>query len=295
MLQAPAKAFLVSGPYSGQASVTDEVSSYLDAWGDLLAILVERQTTDIANQAGAAADRLARAIAEGRTALAGDLAGIREAMAASQRDVSRVGRELVRTGATLEALQNTVAALRPALDQVPERAPTALARDVARNLARERQLREAAERAALDDILAALDGLELNLEVGQQLLGTFGAAPPDRSRRPPLLVHGWQALGTLLGMPAHLGTDPARRAAVESLLAGIQITYRRLLDALARRGVTAIEATGAPFDPYLYEAVAVEPCAPPQDGRVLREQRRGYRTSDSVVRLAQVVVGRAAR
>jgi molecular chaperone GrpE len=57
--------------------------------------------------------------------------------------------------------------------------------------------------------------------------------------------------------------------------------------------VTPIEAVGQPFDPHLHEAVAVESCAAGQDGVVLRELRRGYRTAERVVRLAQVVVGRA--
>ena len=72
------------------------------------------------------------------------------------------------------------------------------------------------------------------------------------------------------------------------------MTHRRLRDALARRGVMPIDAVGMPFDPYLHEAVAVEPCPEERDGVVLREERRGYRTAEGVFRLAQVVVGCAA-
>lgn len=289
--------------------MTDEVASYLNAWGDLLAVLIEHRTADVTQQASAAADRMAQIVVDGQSALAGDLAGIREGAATSQRDLSRVGRELVRTGATLEALQSAVAALRPALEQLPERVDAALARDLARDLARERQLREAAERAALDDIIAALDGLELNLDAGHQLQRPGASWEPGQSWEPGLLLRGWHMVGKLIGAPRRppivsehpaivldaSAIDPAREplAGINGLLEGLQVTYRRLQDALARRGVTVIEATGTPFDPHLHEAVAVEPCPPDQDGLVVREQRRGYRSAGGVVRLAEVVVGRA--
>lgn len=294
----PTRIFTTRPLTSDREPVADELTSYLDAWGDLLAVVVEQRATHIVGETTSSAERLSQAIAECRAALTGEAATLRESVTASQRDAARVGRELVRAGATLEALRNAVDALRPALEQGVETASTALVRDVARDLARERQLREAAERSALDDILAALDGLEHNLEAAGQLVGTPGAgwrepAAQDASWRRRPLARAWLALGKLIGVPADGNAAPLPTAGVDSLVDGIQITYRRLLDTLARRGVTAIQATGTPFDPHLHEAVGVEPCAEPQDGLVLREQRRGYRTAESVVRLAQVVVGRA--
>lgn len=75
---------------------------------------------------------------------------------------------------------------------------------------------------------------------------------------------------------------------------GITLVRDRFVSTLARHGVLRLELDGAPFDPNVAEAVAVEPVDDPSaDGCVVRTVRSGYRYEDRIVRAARVVVGRA--
>ncbi len=77
---------------------------------------------------------------------------------------------------------------------------------------------------------------------------------------------------------------------------GITLVRDRFVGTLARHGVLRLDLDGAPYDPNVAEAVAVEPVDDPAaDGCVVRTVRPGYRYEDRVVRAARVVVGRATR
>lgn len=66
-----------------------------------------------------------------------------------------------------------------------------------------------------------------------------------------------------------------------------------LLEIVARRGVTPIEAAAEPFDPSRHEAVDTVPAAPgAPPGQVAAIVRPGYRHGERVLRPAQVVVTR---
>jgi molecular chaperone GrpE len=217
-------------------------------------------------------------------------------VAEARQDLEYTGSEVARANATLESLQSAIADLHEALAKLPNSINTALNRDLAGDLAVAQQEREATEFAALDDLLALLDGLEIELDAGRQLLLAIAAAqrepPPAPTGLRGAVANTFQSLANSFGAPEPFTAAPPPADAVQRLVDGIQTTHRRVQDARTRRGVTPIEAVGARFDPNFHEAVAFEPCPPAQNGRVLREQRRGYRTPDAVVRMAHVVVGR---
>jgi molecular chaperone GrpE len=77
------------------------------------------------------------------------------------------------------------------------------------------------------------------------------------------------------------------------LLRGVELTHRRLLDELRKRGVEPIDAVGTPFDPQLHESVAAEPADGRADGEVIEEFRRGYRAGGRLIRPAMVKVAKA--
>ena len=79
---------------------------------------------------------------------------------------------------------------------------------------------------------------------------------------------------------------------VEAYRQGVELTHRRLLDLLSRRGVTPIEATGADFDPNLHQAVTTEPAGNRRDGEVTEQLRRGYMIGERLLRPAMVKVAR---
>lgn len=248
------------------------LSAYLGARAEeTLALLLE----GLARETGR---EMRQVVEESGQSIAADVAEVREGLASSQREFSRIGREMVRSGAMLETIREGVSAIAPSM----ERLEAALREHLAREQPRAEELAE------LDEILATLDGLESGLQEGRELVGALASV--QNHLKDATTQRWWRAMGEATGVKRHLPTIPL--ADVESLVAGLELTYRRLQDALARHGVSVIEAVGKPFDPYVHEAVAVEACPEAQDGLVLREQRRGYRTTDRIVRLSQVVVGR---
>lgn len=71
---------------------------------------------------------------------------------------------------------------------------------------------------------------------------------------------------------------------------GLDSVLKNLDALLEGRGVSAIEAAGKPFDPALHEAVSSVPRADLDEGTVVEEIRRGYRSRNRIIRPTLVVV-----
>ncbi len=81
--------------------------------------------------------------------------------------------------------------------------------------------------------------------------------------------------------------------AAASIVEGIRMTHRQVLDLLANMGVRPFEAVGRPFDARYHEAVEVVPAsAEHPSGTVVAEVQRGYLIGDDVLRPARVRVAR---
>ena len=78
----------------------------------------------------------------------------------------------------------------------------------------------------------------------------------------------------------------------ESWVKGVELSVRKLEEALGAHGLEPIEAVGARFDPKLHEAIGHEESADHPEDTVVSELRRGYRIRDRVVRPALVKVSR---
>jgi molecular chaperone GrpE len=81
------------------------------------------------------------------------------------------------------------------------------------------------------------------------------------------------------------GSEPYRQ--------GLEIIHRGLQELLRKRGVTAVDAVGADFDPHIHQAVSYEEAPDRRDGEVIAEFRRGYRLGDRLLRPAMVKVAKA--
>jgi molecular chaperone GrpE len=84
----------------------------------------------------------------------------------------------------------------------------------------------------------------------------------------------------------------ARTEAAESYRRGVELIHRQLLEILRKRGVKAIEAVGADFDPHFHEAVSHEAVAGRREGEVIEEFARGYMLGDRLIRPAMVKVAK---
>jgi molecular chaperone GrpE len=76
----------------------------------------------------------------------------------------------------------------------------------------------------------------------------------------------------------------------DAFVEGVRLVYRDLEGALARAGVEAIEPKGDAFDPNVHEALSMRPQEGAESGTVVDVVEKGYRTADTVVRPARVVV-----
>jgi molecular chaperone GrpE len=74
---------------------------------------------------------------------------------------------------------------------------------------------------------------------------------------------------------------------------GVELIHKRLLDVLARRGVSIIDPLGETFDPHLHEAVARVAADHHRDGEIVEVFSRGYKLGDRLLRPAMVKVATA--
>ena len=80
-----------------------------------------------------------------------------------------------------------------------------------------------------------------------------------------------------------------------SLVEGVRLVLKTLLDALQRHGVERLSAKGEPFDPTRHEAVAVVESETAAPNQVVEEHQAGYRLHDRLLRPAMVSVAKARR
>lgn len=76
----------------------------------------------------------------------------------------------------------------------------------------------------------------------------------------------------------------------KSLLQGMEMVYRGLIDALKKEGVEAIEAVGEEFNPNFHQAVMTGEDANYGPNTVIEEFQKGYMLKDRVIRPSMVKV-----
>ena len=90
----------------------------------------------------------------------------------------------------------------------------------------------------------------------------------------------------------HKALDHKPDGVDEGWVKGLELSVRKLDEALGAHGLEPIQAVGAQFDPKLHEAIGYEESAEHPEDTVTSELRRGYRIRDRVVRPALVKVAR---
>jgi molecular chaperone GrpE len=90
-----------------------------------------------------------------------------------------------------------------------------------------------------------------------------------------------------------LGMMEVRKGDPKSpIVFGMEMIERQLKDFMATAGVEVVDAVGAVFDPNLHEAVGQEESAEVEEGKVIRQMRKGYKVRDRLLRAAMVVVSK---
>lgn len=78
------------------------------------------------------------------------------------------------------------------------------------------------------------------------------------------------------------------------MVEGLQLTYKLLIDALQKHGVTQIDPQGEIFNPQEHEAMSIQDAPGVAANTVLVVFQKGYKLSDRVVRPARVIVSKNA-
>jgi len=177
-------------------------------------------------------------------------------------------------------------------------------------------LRVAARGEFAADLLPALDGLEMALQSGRDLLerrrrqeveaarsaqtqSVIPGPPPGRPGLWPRLAWALWGRGLPPGaLPPRAPDAPSTRDdaadAVTAWLQGLELVRTRFLGLLATADIYPIEANGRLFDPRLHLAMETESRAELPDGAVVNVLRKGYRQRGRVLRYAEVTVNRVA-
>ena len=90
----------------------------------------------------------------------------------------------------------------------------------------------------------------------------------------------------------HKALDHTPKGIDPSWLKGVELSVRKLEEALGAHGLEPIKSVGTRFDPKVHEAVGHEESREHPEDTVIAELRRGYRIRDRVVRPALVKLAR---
>lgn len=95
---------------------------------------------------------------------------------------------------------------------------------------------------------------------------------------------------SLLPVVDNLERALAQESADESLLTGVKLVHKQLMETLEKRGVSVIDRLGEPFDPSLENAVMQGAADEGEPGTVCAVLQKGYQMGEFVLRHAMVKV-----
>ncbi len=80
---------------------------------------------------------------------------------------------------------------------------------------------------------------------------------------------------------------------LESLLEGVDLTYKHFLDTIQKMGVTQVSSVGEVFDPARHQAVGQVEAPNVPENVIVDEYQKGYFLHDRILRPAMVTVAKA--
>lgn len=88
------------------------------------------------------------------------------------------------------------------------------------------------------------------------------------------------------------GMNPETGSPLAAVAQGVEMIHFQFLDTLKSQGVSEIQTQGAKFDPALHEAVGEEE-SDLEPGSIVKEELKGYKLHDRLLRAAKVIVAKA--
>lgn len=155
---------------------------------------------------------------------------------------------------------------------------------------------EAAQEAAptAEELAAAIAKQEEYLNIAQRVQADFdNFRRRNQNVRKEAFDDGARTFATTL-LPVidnlERAIAAAQNSADESLKSGVEMVYRQLVECFEKRGITAIDRLGEPFDPSLENAVMQGTADEGEPGTVCAVFQKGYQMEGMVLRHAMVKV-----
>ena len=151
---------------------------------------------------------------------------------------------------------------------------------------------EAAEAPAEDPLKAAQAQAEEYLTLAQRVQADFeNFRRRNKATRAEAYEDGAREfIKQLLPVVDNLERAVAQESSDETLMTGVKLVYKQLMETLEKRGVTVIDRPGEKFDPNLENAVMQGTADEGEPGTVCVVLQKGYKMGDFVLRHAMVKV-----
>ena len=161
------------------------------------------------------------------------------------------------------------------------------------------EAKEAAETAAEQPADTAADALAAAQAQAEEYLNLAQRVQADfdnyRKRTKAVRAEAYEDgarefIKQLLPVVDNLERAVSQESEDESLMAGVRLVYRQMMETLEKRGVTEISRQGEKFDPNLENAVMQGDKSEGEPGTVHTVLQKGYKLGDQVIRHAMVKV-----
>ena len=151
---------------------------------------------------------------------------------------------------------------------------------------------EAAEAPAVDPLKAAQAQAEEYLNLAQRVQADFeNFRRRNKATRAEAYEDGAREfIKQLLPVVDNLERAVAQESSDETLMTGVKLVHKQLMETLEKRGVTVIDRPGEKFDPNLENAVMQGTADEGEPGTVCVVLQKGYKMGDFVLRHAMVKV-----
>ncbi len=114
----------------------------------------------------------------------------------------------------------------------------------------------------------------------------------DETRKGTIESVATRLLPTLDNFEAALNAAQQPGTTLETLRAGVAMILGQFRGVFTELGIEEIESVGLLFDPSLHDAVSQQETLEVEEGRIVQQLRKGYRTRERLLRPASVVVAR---
>ena len=151
---------------------------------------------------------------------------------------------------------------------------------------------DAAEAPADDPLAAAQAQAEEYLNLAQRVQADFeNFRRRTKATRAEAFEDGAREfIKQLLPVVDNLERAIAQESSDETLMTGVKLVYKQLMETLEKRGVTVIDRPGEKFDPNLENAVMQGTADEGEPGTVCAVLQKGFKMGDFVLRHAMVKV-----